>query len=81
MSKFTAWYPMATKPVRFGEYEGREKGSGLRMPVYWRQLQDEPNPGWYFDKGYLGPFHLWEPAEKRMTGWRGLKENPNKEPA
>lgn len=78
MSRFTAWYAMTTNPSRQGKYEGREKGSGLRVPVYWRKLQDETHAGWYFYKGVLGPFNLWESAEGKMSGWRGLAEKPRK---
>lgn len=79
MSRVTPWFQMKIAPARFGEYEGREKGSRLPVPVHWRQLQDEPKPGWYFDKGHLGPFKLWESAEGKMSGWRGLASNPNKD--
>lgn len=68
----TPWFKMTQKPVRFGEYEGRERGSRRRVPVYWRKLTDEPKPGWYYDSGFLGPFHLWKDAGDTITAWRGL---------
>lgn len=76
MSRFTPWFRMDQKPVRDGEYEGRCKLTGARMPVFWRRLDDTPAPGWYFWKGVLGPFNCWESAEHRMKGWRGLREKP-----
>lgn len=72
--KRTPWFGMGQKPVREGEYEGREVGSGMTIVVYWRTLEDTGAPGWYFDKGYWGPFHMWESATKHMTAWRGLAE-------
>jgi hypothetical protein len=68
----TPWFRMDQKPVREGEYEGRDKRTGLRLVVYWRKLTDEPKPGWYYQKGILGPFNLWADATKDMTAWRGV---------
>jgi hypothetical protein len=70
---------MAIRPTREGEYEGREKRTGFVIPVYWRKLTDEKKPGWYYWKGVLGPFNLWQAADLDMTAWRGLAENPNKD--
>jgi hypothetical protein len=80
MSKFTQWFPMSANPVRPGKYEGREKRTGLRMPVHWRKLGDTPQADWYFHKGSLGPFTLWEAAGEKMSGWRGLAEKPKDQP-
>jgi hypothetical protein len=76
MAKKTAWFAMPVKPIRFGEYEGKEKRTGCVMPVFWRKLQDESKPGWYFYKGVFGPFNMWESAESKMSGWRGLALPP-----
>jgi hypothetical protein len=64
------WRNLDRKPKYVGEYEGKEKDTGLRLVVYWRQLDDTPAPDWYFDKGNLGPFKLWESARERITAWR-----------
>lgn len=72
LPKRTRWFGMWIKPAREGEYEGRERRTGLTIVVYWRKLDDEPKPGWYYWKGMLGPFNLWQSADKDMTAWRGL---------
>lgn len=72
--EITPWFKLHQQPVREGQYEGREVGSRLRVPVYWRTLTDESKPGWYFDAGALGPFKLWSDASKKITAWRGMTE-------
>lgn len=72
LPKLTKWIDMQIKPTLEGEYEGREKLTGARLVVYWRKPDDEPKPGWYYWKGILGPFNLWQSAGKDMTAWRGL---------
>lgn len=78
--QLTPWFRMNQKPVREGEYEGRDRlnPSCLRV-VFWKRLQDTPAPGWYYDKGYYGPFKLWQDATNDITAWRGVlksKEAP-----
>lgn len=72
----TPWYPMHSKPIRKGEYKGREKRTGLWLVIHWRQLTDERKAGWYFAKGRFGPFNLWESAEGKITAWCGLAVKP-----
>jgi hypothetical protein len=72
MSEKTAWFPVKIKPVRPGMYEAREKGTRLCMDVHWRKLTDSKHFDWYVDKGFLGPFHLWECVSHKITSWRGL---------
>lgn len=79
--KLTPWFRMDQSPVREGEYEGREKRTGQRLVVYWRKLDDSPKPDWYYDKGYLGPFHCWQSARADITAWRGLAAKPSPAPA
>jgi hypothetical protein len=70
--KFTPWFKMNQNPVRTGEYEGLASLGGHRLVVHWRRLQDTDKYDWYFEKGSLGPFNLWESARRHMTAWRGL---------
>lgn len=75
-AELTPWFGMSESPVRQGEYEGREKGSRATLRVYWRKLDDETEPDWYFAAGYYGPFRLWESASRKITAWRGLAKEP-----
>ena len=76
MSEFTPWFPVAMKPVRAGEYEGREKRTRCRIAVHWRKLDDTDHYDWYAYKGIFGPFSLWENVSYKITSWRGLAAAP-----
>lgn len=78
--KLTRWFRMDQSPVREGEYEGREKRTGMRVVVFWRKLHDTPKADWYYDKGFLGPLHCWQSARADITAWRGLAAPAPKEP-
>jgi len=67
------WRNLTRKPKHKGEYEGREIGSGMRLVVHWHHLDGSIAPDWYFDKGVLGPFKLWESARGRINAWRQTK--------
>jgi hypothetical protein len=73
--KLTPWFPISMKPKRPGEYEAREKRTRRHIPVYWRKLDDTDHFDWYVDKGYFGPFHLWECVSHSITSWRGVQKS------
>ncbi|WP_154641227.1 hypothetical protein [Burkholderia cenocepacia] len=70
----TEWFPVTVKPVRGGEYEGRERRTRLRIRVFWRKLDDTNHFDWYVYKGTFGPFALWECVSDKLSAWRGLTE-------
>ncbi|UCF25211.1 MAG: hypothetical protein JSV72_07345 [Ralstonia sp.] len=76
MSEMTPWFGMGQNPVRPGEYEGREKRTRCRIVVHWRKLEDTDHYDWFFYRGVLGPFNMWESARDKMTAWRGFAQPP-----